>query len=93
MTRVNMALNLSPKSFESARKLLNGFWIVVPAYMVLSLFMPFLVLMALVLTVLHALEIPVALIKLRGKNLPTLEVASKTLLYGFTWWLPKSLEA
>jgi hypothetical protein len=45
------------------------------------------------LLVAHTLELPIAFLRLRGKNLPTMEVISKTLLYGFTWWLPKSLEA
>lgn len=88
-----MAVKVSPQSFESMRKVMNGFWIVVPAYLLISLVMPFLLVLAALLLVAHTLELPIAFLRLRGKNLPTMEVISKTLLYGFTWWLPKSLEA
>ena len=90
--RITMAIKVSPQSFESMRKVMNGFWIVVPAYLLISLVMPFLLVLAALLLVAHTLELPIAFLRLRGKNLPTLEVVSKTLLYGFTWWLPKSLE-
>ncbi|HEX4878527.1 MAG TPA: hypothetical protein VFV39_01675 [Limnobacter sp.] len=86
-------INLSPKTFESMRKIMNGFWIVVPAYLLLSLVMPFLLALAILLLVAHTLELPIAFMRLKGKNLPPMEVVGKTLLYGFTWWLPKSLEA
>lgn len=86
-------MNITPQSFEGSRKILNGLWIVVPAYMVLSFFMPFLVVLALILAVLHIAEIPLALAVLRKKQIPFVEKVSKTFLYGFTYWLPKSLEA
>lgn len=86
-------MNITPQSFEGSRKILNGLWIVVPAYMVLSFFMPFLVALALILAVLHIAEIPLALAILRKKQIPLIEKVSKTFLYGFTYWLPKSLEA
>jgi hypothetical protein len=88
-----MAIDVNPQSFESMRKVMNGFWIVVPAYLLISLVMPFLLALAALLLALHALEIPLAFLRLKGKNIPAPEVISKTLLYGFTWWLPKSLEA
>lgn len=88
-----MAIKVSPQSFESMRKVMNGFWIVVPAYLLISLVMPFLLALAALLLVAHTLELPIAFLRLRGKNLPAMEVVSKTLLYGFTWWLPRSLEA
>ena len=86
-------MKISPKSYESMRKVMSGFWIVVPAYMLMSLVMPFFLILAALLLVAHTLELPIAFMRLRGRNLPTFEVVSKTLLYGFTWWLPKSLEA
>lgn len=86
-------LKITPKSFTMTRQLLKGVWIAVPAYMVLSLFMPVLIALALVLGLLHLAEIPVALAVLRKKNIPTTEVIGKTFLYGFTYWLPRSLEA
>lgn len=87
-----MTTALNPQMFESMRKVMNGFWIVVPAYLLLSLVMPFLLILALMLLVAHTLELPIAFLRLKGKNLPASEVIGKTLLYGFTWWLPKSLE-
>lgn len=86
-------MQITPHSFENMRKVMNGFWIVVPAYLALSLVMPLMLILALLLLVAHTLELPIAFMKLRGKDLPPLEVVGKTLLYGFTWWLPKSLEA
>lgn len=86
-------MNITPNSFENSRKILKGLWIAVPAYMVLSLFMPFLVALALILAVLHLAEIPLALTLLRKKNIPLTEKVGKTFLYGFTYWLPKTLEA
>lgn len=88
-----MALKLTPQHFESMRKVMNGFWLVVPAYLLATLVMPLLLVLAAFLLVAHTLELPIAFLRLRGKNLPATEVVSKTLLYGFTWWLPKSLEA
>ncbi|HEX4856165.1 MAG TPA: hypothetical protein VFV28_05095 [Limnobacter sp.] len=88
-----MALKISPQSFESLRKVMNGFWLIVPAYLLATLVMPLLLVLAALLLVAHTLELPIAFLRLRGKNLPATEVVSKTLLYGFTWWLPKSLEA
>ncbi|HEY1058891.1 MAG TPA: hypothetical protein VGE55_09205 [Limnobacter sp.] len=86
-------MKVTPQSFESMRKVMSGFWIVVPAYMLMSLVMPIFLILAALLLVAHTLELPIAFLRLRGKNLPTMEVVFKTLLYGFTWWLPKSLEA
>lgn len=86
-------MSINPNSFDNSRKLLKGLWIAVPAYMVLSLFMPFLVALALILAVLHLAEIPIALAMLRKKNISLTEKVGKTFLYGFTYWLPKSLEA
>jgi hypothetical protein len=46
-----MANKVSPQSFESMRKVMNGFWIVVPAYLLISLVMPFLLVLAALLLV------------------------------------------
>ncbi|MDX1669923.1 MAG: hypothetical protein R3194_10925 [Limnobacter sp.] len=86
-------MKVTAQSFEGSRKILNGLWVVVPAYLILSLFMPFLLALALLLAVLHLAEIPLALAVLRKKSIPLTEKISKTFLYGFTYWLPKSLEA
>ena len=41
------------------------------------------------LVILHLVEIPAVSLKIgREKGLPTSLVVLKTLLYGFTWWLP-----
>lgn len=86
-------LKITPQSFQMTRQILKGLWIAVPAYIILTLFMPFLVVLALVLGVLHLGEIPIALAVLRNKAIPKSEVVGKTFLYGFTYWLPKSREA
>lgn len=83
----------SPQSFENSRKILKGLWIAVPAYLLLSLFMPFLVALALILAVLHLAELPIALTLLRNKPISLVEKVGNTMLYGFTYWLPKTLEA
>jgi hypothetical protein len=38
----------------------------------------------------HVLEIPLAINRLRALNLPVGKVVLKTLVFGFTWWLPLS---
>ena len=41
------------------------------------------------LLILHIVEIPAASLKIgRDKGLPASQVVMKTILYGFTWWLP-----
>lgn len=86
-------MKITPNSFHMTRQILKGLWIAVPAYMVLTLFMPFMIALAAILGFLHLAEIPVALAVLRNKKIPTTEVMGKTFLYGFTYWLPKSKEA
>ncbi|MFN4328348.1 MAG: hypothetical protein ACK4FF_05685 [Limnobacter sp.] len=85
-------MKVTPQSFETMRKLIGGFWIVVPAYLLLSLIMPVFLILAGLLLVAHTLELPIAFLRLKGQNVKPTEVVSKTLLYGFTWWLPKSME-
>ena len=43
---------------------------------------------AIVLFAAHALEIPVAFRKLRGKDPQPLRVVLATLLFGLAWWMP-----
>ena len=38
--------------------------------------------------ILHAAEISVARKAISGKNIPLGKIIVKTILYGFTWWLP-----
>ena len=40
------------------------------------------------LLITHVAELPLAMKIGREKNLPAATVAVKTLLFGFTWWLP-----
>jgi hypothetical protein len=44
--------------------------------------------MLLIMTLGHALEIPVGLAIGRAAGLPVLRIILKTLVFGFTWWLP-----
>lgn len=37
----------------------------------------------------HIVEIPLSSMKIgRAKNIPAPTIAAKTILFGFTWWLP-----
>jgi hypothetical protein len=41
------------------------------------------------LLIVHILEIPAASLKIgRDKKIPVSMIIMKTILYGFTWWLP-----
>jgi hypothetical protein len=41
------------------------------------------------LLAIHILEIPLISLKIgRGKNIPVPMIIMKTILYGFTWWVP-----
>ncbi len=67
-----------------------AFWLAIPAFFLGGISMPLLVILGVILLVLHTLELPVAFIKLRGMGVPPVQTVVKTLLYGFTWWLPLS---
>lgn len=69
---------------------LVGFWLAVPLLEILGYHVPFLTLFAVIILAAHVLEIPLAMNKLRSKNLPAGKVVLKTLVFGFTWWLPLS---
>lgn len=36
----------------------------------------------------HALEIPMAAVALQNKRIATPKIMLKTLIFGFTWWVP-----
>lgn len=40
------------------------------------------------LLVIHIAELPIGLKIGKGKNIPAMTTAAKTILFGFTWWLP-----
>ncbi|HEX4856506.1 MAG TPA: hypothetical protein VFV28_06805 [Limnobacter sp.] len=69
---------------------LVGFWIAVPIIHISGFNWPFLLPFAGLILLAHVLEIPLAAQKLRALNLPFGLVALKTLVFGFTWWLPLS---
>ena len=69
---------------------LVGFWLMVPLVGLLGFHVPFLVPFAALIFAAHVLEIPLAMNKLRDKKLPAGKVILKTLVFGFTWWLPLS---
>jgi uncharacterized protein YhhL (DUF1145 family) len=66
------------------------FWLSVPLVGLLGFNVPALTLLAGIILLAHVLEIPLAINRLRSKNLPTGKVVLKTLVFGFTWWLPLS---
>jgi hypothetical protein len=66
------------------------FWLLVPLVGLLGFHVPFLTLFAAIILLAHLLEIPLAINRLRALNLPAGKVALKTLVFGFTWWLPLS---
>ena len=66
------------------------FWLSIPAFFLGGITMPLLLIAAIILLALHALELPVAFAKLRGKGISPFQTVTKTLVYGFTWWLPLS---
>lgn len=66
------------------------FWLAVPLVGLLGFHVPLLTLLAAIILLAHVLEIPLAINRLRGKNIPTGRVVLKTLVFGFTWWLPLS---
>ena len=66
------------------------FLLIVPLVGLLGFHVPFLTLFAGIILLAHVLEIPLAMNKLRSKNLPAGKVVLKTLVFGFTWWLPLS---
>ncbi|HJO36381.1 MAG: hypothetical protein SV108_04770 [Pseudomonadota bacterium] len=37
----------------------------------------------------HVLEVPIAFLALRGRNVSPPNVVLKTLLLGFVWWVPR----
>ena len=66
------------------------FWLAVPLVGLLGFNVPALTLLAGIILLAHILEIPLAINRLRGKKIPTGRVVLKTLIFGFTWWLPLS---
>lgn len=66
------------------------FWLLVPLVGLLGFHVPFLTLFAAIIFLAHVLEIPLAINRLRALNLPASKVVIKTLVFGFTWWLPLS---
>lgn len=66
------------------------FWLIVPLVGLLGFHVPFLTLFAAIILLAHVLEIPLAINRLRPLKLPAGKVALKTLVFGFTWWLPLS---
>ena len=47
-----------------------------------------LVLIAAVVLVAHVLEMPLAFLMLRGRNVAAGRIILMNLIFGFTWWLP-----
>lgn len=66
------------------------FWLAVPLVGLLGYHIPALTILAGIILLAHVLEIPLAMNRLRSKNLPAGKVIMKTLVFGFTWWLPLS---
>lgn len=69
---------------------LIGFWLAVPIVQLTGFEAPLLVPLAGLILLAHVLEIPLAARKLAHLNLPFGHLAFKTLVFGFTWWLPLS---
>lgn len=80
----------NPTVWSNVQKLVLGFWISIPVFFLGGISLPFLLIAAFTLLALHALELPVAFLKLRGLGIHPVKTVVKTLTYGFTWWLPVS---
>ena len=78
------------KFWRIAQASIAGFWLAIPAFFLGGITMPILLIVGLILLGLHALELPVAFLKLRGKGVHPFHTITKTLVFGFTWWLPLS---
>lgn len=66
------------------------FWLVIPLVGLLGFHVPGLIGFAALIFIAHVLEIPLAMNKLRQKNIPKGRIVLKTLVFGFTWLLPLS---
>ncbi|HEX4917102.1 MAG TPA: hypothetical protein VFV43_04310 [Limnobacter sp.] len=66
------------------------FWLIVPLVGLMGFHLPWLTMLAAIILLAHVLEIPLAMNKLRPLQLPSGKVILKTLVFGFTWWLPLS---
>lgn len=66
------------------------FWLIVPLVGLLGFHVPFLTAFAGIILLAHVLEIPLAMNRLRSLQLPAGRVILKTVVFGFTWWLPLS---
>lgn len=66
------------------------FWLIVAVVGLMGFDLPWLNTLAVIIFVAHVLEIPLAMNKLRSQQVPAGKVALKTLVFGFTWWLPLS---
>ncbi len=80
----------NPQVWSTVQRVVLGFWISIPIFFLGGISLPLLLIAALTLLVLHALELPVAFFKLRGLGVDPIKTVVKTLTYGFTWWLPVS---
>jgi hypothetical protein len=69
---------------------LVGFWVAVPVLELTGNSWPFVLPLAGLVLLAHVLEIPLAMRKLKALDLPVGTIAIKTLVFGFTWWLPLS---
>lgn len=78
----------SPAFWRFNQFLLIVFWLLVPLAPTLNLSIPYLNELALIIFAAHVLEIPLALTRLKHKQIPKLRIAARTLVFGFTWWLP-----
>ncbi|MDY6942957.1 MAG: hypothetical protein SVU69_08070 [Pseudomonadota bacterium] len=45
----------------------------------------------LIILVIHVLEIGVAFLALKDKDVPPMTLIAKTLVFGFIWWIPRRM--
>lgn len=78
----------SPAFWRFNQFLLVVFWLFVPLAPTLNIAIPYLNEFAMLIFAAHVLEIPLAVSRLKHKHIPKLRIAARTLVFGFTWWLP-----
>lgn len=80
----------NPRVWYGLQATVVAFWLLVAVVGLMGFHVPGLVAVAVIIFAAHVIEIPLAINKLRNKGVPTPKVIYKTLVFGFTWWMPLS---
>ncbi|HEY1057522.1 MAG TPA: hypothetical protein VGE55_02190 [Limnobacter sp.] len=78
----------NPALWRALQGGLIAFWLLAIVAPILKLNLPWLDTLAILIFVAHVLEVPLAMSRLRHSGVSTARITIRTLVYGFTWWLP-----